>query len=124
MKLTNDMIETLARYSGPVTHCRPGVARADRVPRPKPTEVDRSAAGWATPPPDLKAKRRARRRAQAERQRIEARNAKVFVARYVAGQITPAEFRRALIDEIGDREDAVRDMLRRAANPVDLRRRR
>jgi hypothetical protein len=73
MKLTEDMTEALTHYTGPVRHCRPGAARADKLPLPKRSD-DANACGWAMPPPDLKAKRRARRRARAERQRIEANN--------------------------------------------------
>jgi hypothetical protein len=74
MKTTDDMTDALARYAGAVTVCRSGRARADRVPLPQPTGDDSSAAGWQRPPPDLKAKRRARRMARAERNRIREHN--------------------------------------------------
>jgi hypothetical protein len=74
------MRKAIADYTGPVTRCRPGRARA---PAKKAPAMKGATAEWLKqhradkPTKDLKAERKRLRRARAQRERIPRRNAAV-----------------------------------------------
>jgi hypothetical protein len=77
-KIDTEMLNAVAAYSGLVTRCRPGKARAGEMPR-KEDCAERWLNGHRNDVPlrDRKTVRRMRRMARAERQRIAKRNALV-----------------------------------------------
>jgi hypothetical protein len=76
MKIETEMLKALASYSGPVTRCPPGRARATGLPKKEDrTQRWLNAHRGDVPSRDEKAERRRKRMARAERTRIARRNA-------------------------------------------------
>jgi hypothetical protein len=77
-KIDIEMMKAVAAYSGPVRRCRPGKARGEDLPK-KEDPAGRWLNGHRGDVPlrDVKAERRRRRMARAERDRVAKRNALV-----------------------------------------------
>jgi hypothetical protein len=95
--------KALADYTGPVTRCRPGRARAPAekaagmtgaAPPKKAVVMNRATVEWLKqhradqPTKDVKAERKRLRRARAQRERIASRNAAVRKRRIGQGKST------------------------------------